>query len=63
MSEGYQNCNPEGAATLQSDCRRAGGMREAGQTRKQDWPQIAEMCMKGLNSVSPEAGIFPCLIC
>ena len=41
------------------DCWRAGVMQEARWTRKQDWPQIAEVRVKWINSVSPEACIFP----
>ena len=37
-------------------------MGGGGDARKQDWPQAAEVHMKGMNSVSPEVCIFPCLI-
>ena len=40
-------------------CWGAGEMQEARGTSKQDWPQIAEEPMQGMDSVSPEACIFP----
>ena len=33
-------------------------MQEARETRKRDWPQTAEMHLKGMNSVSRDACIF-----
>ena len=42
-----------------SDCWGAGGIQKARWARKQDWPKIAEVHMKGMSSVSPEAFIFP----
>ena len=53
------------AATRHGDCWGAGEMQEAAichslrWTRKQDWPQISEIHIRGMNSVSPEAYIFP----
>ena len=47
------------AATPRSDCWEAGGRQEARWARKQDWPQIANMHMKRMSSVSPETTIFP----
>ena len=44
---------------LHSDFWGAGGKQAAKWTRKQDWPQIAEVHVKGVNSVSLEACIFP----
>ena len=40
-------------------CWGAGEMQEARGTRKQDWAQIAEEPMQGMDSVSLEACIFP----
>ena len=62
VNEGSQNCDPANAATRNSDCWGAGEMQEARWTRKQDWPQRAEVCMKGMNSASLEACIFPYLL-
>ena len=45
------------------DCWGAGGMQEAKWTRKQDWPQVAEVHMTGMNSVIPETCIFPYIEC
>ena len=42
---------------------RSSGNEAARWTRKQDWPQTAEVLMKGMNSVSPEACIFPYTEC
>ena len=39
------------------------GMQETRETRKQDWPQIAEVHMKGMDSVSQGACIFPYTEC
>ena len=36
---------------------------ELSECKKQDWLQIAEVHMKGMNSVSPEACIFPYIKC
>ena len=41
------------------EARGPGRMQEARRTKKQDSPQIDEVHMKGMNSVSPEACIFP----
>ena len=65
------NVNERSQATIQpgrcchshSDCWGVGGMQEARWTRKQDWPQTAEVHVKGMNSVSPEACIFPYIEC
>ena len=40
-----------------------GGMQEARWTRKEDWPQIVEVHMKRMNSVSQEAYIFQYIDC
>ena len=57
-NEGSPNCDPADAATLCVDCWGAGAMQEARWTKKQDWPQIAEVYMKGMNTVSPETWLF-----
>ena len=59
MNEGSQNCNPGDATTPTVIAE------ELGECKKQDghgnriWPQAAEVHMKEMNSVSPEAYIFP----
>ena len=50
---------PSNAATPHGDSWEARGMQEARWARKQDWPQIAEVHMKRMNSVSSETTIFP----
>ena len=40
---------------LMAIAEEGGGMQEARRTRKQDWPQKAEGCVRGMNAVSPEA--------
>ena len=59
VNEGSPNSDPADAASRLGDCRGAGGMPEARCRRKQDWPKIAEVHENGMNSVSPEACIFP----
>ena len=49
---------PSSAATPHGDCWEARGMQEARRTRKQDWPQTAEVHMR-MSSVSPETPISP----
>ena len=39
------------------------GMQETRETRKQDWPQIAEVHMKGMDSVSQGVYTFPYTEC
>jgi len=63
ISDVNRSSHPVDAATRNSDRRGAGGMQEARRTMKQEWPQIAEVHMKGMNLVSPEACIFPYLEC
>ena len=50
---------PSSAATPHGDCWEARGMQEARRTRKQDWPQMAEVHMRRMSSVSPETPISP----
>ena len=64
MNEGSQNCNPADVATLQAPkviAEKLGECKKQQCARKQGWPQIAEVHMKGMNSVSPKAYIFPYL--
>ena len=64
MNEASPDCHLADAATAQGDCRGTGGMQEPAfchplrWRRKLDWPQITEVHMKGMNSVSPESRIF-----
>ena len=63
ISDVNKSSHPVDAAAPKSDRRGAGGMQEARRTMKQEGPQIAEVHMKGMNLVSPEACIFPYLEC
>ena len=59
VNEGSQNCGPEDAATTCGDCWGARGVQEAAisrRTRKQGWPQVAEVPMKG-NEFSEPRGL------
>ena len=56
VNEGSPHCNPLDSATPELIAEELG---ECKQQVKQDWPQIAEVHMKEMNSVSPEACIFP----
>ena len=53
VHEGSQNWDPADATAPHGDCWGARWVQEARGTKKQDWPQIAEVQMKGMNSVSP----------
>ena len=55
--------DPVYATTPHGDCWRAGEIQKAWWTRKQAWPQIAEVYVRGMNSVRPEACIFPNIEC
>ena len=64
--------NPADATTRHGDCWGPGGTQGGAignshhylrWTRKQDLAQIAEVHMKAMNSVSPEAWIFPYIQC
>ena len=63
ISDVNKGSHPVDAATPNSDHRGAGGMQEARWTMKQDWPWRAEVPKTGMNSVSPEACIFPYTEC
>ena len=46
------------------ECKmRSWGNARSKVNKEQDWPQIAEVHMKGINLVSPEACIFPYTEC
>ena len=61
MNEGSQNCDPANVASRHSDFWGTGECKKQGE-QGQDWSQIAEVHMKGMNSASLEACIFPYLL-
>ena len=63
ISDVNKGSHPVDAATPDSDQRGACGMQEARWTMKPDWPQRAEVHLIGMNSVSPEACVFPYIEC